>query len=166
MPLHKDLTGSELHEPKGADTAASNTTYFSDGAASGTWRKITEADLDSTSIQSPNTVYLTAVIPDVSTASSVLIPVIDGLTFVSARLTLGGAITVANASVSFTRNDSSSFGSAVTITQSGSAEGTSFSFTPTVNQDISDLGYVKIATDGGSTGTIPLFITLKFTRTL
>lgn len=166
MPLHSDLTGSELHEPKGADAASSNTAYFSNGSGSGSWRKITSSDLDSTSIQNPNTVYLTAVIPDVSTASSVLIPVIDSLTLESARLVLGGAITSANASVSFTRNDSSSLGSSVTITQSGSAEGIGFTFTSTVNQDIPINGYVKVTTDGGSTNTVPLYITLKFIRKL
>lgn len=34
---HATLTGSELHEPKGADTAAVNTVYVSDGAGSGSW---------------------------------------------------------------------------------------------------------------------------------
>lgn len=165
MPLHKDLTGSELHEPKGVASASSNTAYFADGSGSGSWRKITTSDIDSTSMQNPNTVYMTAVIPDVSMASSVLIPVIDKMTIQSAELTLGGAITSANSSVTFVRNDGSSLGSAVTVAQSGSAEGTSFSFTATTNQVISALGYVKITTDGGSTNTVPLYITVKFTRT-
>lgn len=37
MPEHSTLTGSSLHEPKGADTAAVNTVYVSDGAGSGSW---------------------------------------------------------------------------------------------------------------------------------
>lgn len=46
MPAHADLTGSDLHEPKGADTASANTAYVSDGAGSGTWKKLTETSLN------------------------------------------------------------------------------------------------------------------------
>lgn len=164
MPLHRDLTGSDLHEPKGADTASANTAYFADGSGSGSWRKITASDIDS-SVQNPNTVYMNAVIPDVSTASFVLVPVLDGMSIESAKLTLGGAIATSNASVLFTRNDGASLGSAVTITHSGSAEGTTFTFTASTNQAISSSGYVKITTDGGSDNSVPLYITLKFIRT-
>jgi hypothetical protein len=34
---HSSLTGSEIHEPKGADTAADGDVYVSDGAGSGSW---------------------------------------------------------------------------------------------------------------------------------
>lgn len=34
---HNQLTGADLHEPKGASTAAINTVYVSDGAGSGSW---------------------------------------------------------------------------------------------------------------------------------
>ena len=37
---HASLTGSELHEPKGADTAALGTVYVADGAGSGSWNSI------------------------------------------------------------------------------------------------------------------------------
>ncbi len=32
MPLHKDLTGADLHEPKGASTASANTVLKADGS--------------------------------------------------------------------------------------------------------------------------------------
>lgn len=35
--VHKNLTGSDLHEPKGADTATAGKVYVSDGAGSGVW---------------------------------------------------------------------------------------------------------------------------------
>lgn len=35
--VHKSLTGADLHEPKGADTALANQVYVSDGAGSGSW---------------------------------------------------------------------------------------------------------------------------------
>lgn len=37
MAYHKDLTGVDLHEPKGADAAATGSVYVSDGAGSGAW---------------------------------------------------------------------------------------------------------------------------------
>lgn len=165
MALHHELTGADLHEPKGVESASANTVYAADGAGSGTWKKVNVSMIDTSSIQSPNNIYLHAVLPDVSTPSSILVPVPAACTFENAVLTLGNAITVANASVSFARNDAASFGSAVTITQSGSAEGTTFTFTSTINKSIAANGYVKITSDGGSTTTAPLYITLRFLRT-
>jgi|SRR5688572_12547153 len=37
---HASLTGTELHEPKGADTAALGTVYVANGAGSGSWSSI------------------------------------------------------------------------------------------------------------------------------
>lgn len=42
------MTGANLHEPKGADTAAANKVYVSDGAGSGTWQKVEESQIGST----------------------------------------------------------------------------------------------------------------------
>jgi len=35
--IHKNLTGADLHEPKGADTALAGRVYVSNGAGSGSW---------------------------------------------------------------------------------------------------------------------------------
>lgn len=40
---HSTLTGADLHEPKGADTAAASLVYVSDGAGSGSWVDATNA---------------------------------------------------------------------------------------------------------------------------
>lgn len=37
---HRNLPDSELHEPKGASTAVSNTVYVADGSASGVWKRL------------------------------------------------------------------------------------------------------------------------------
>lgn len=37
---HSTLTGAELHEPKGADSAATGTVYVANGAGSGSWQAI------------------------------------------------------------------------------------------------------------------------------
>lgn len=162
---HADLTDPELHEPKGASSATANKVYVANGSGSGTWKKITTSELDTSSIIGSNEVFLTAVIDDVSTASSVLISIPFSCSFTSAQVTLGGTITVANSSLSFTRNDAASFGTALTITYSGSVEGSVFTFTPSINTSIASGGYIKITTDGASTTTQPLYITIKLTRT-
>lgn len=41
MSLHKDLTGADLHEPKGVSAATSGQVYMADGAGSGSWTTLT-----------------------------------------------------------------------------------------------------------------------------
>lgn len=45
---HSALTGSNLHEPKGASTATVSTVYVSDGVGSGAWSTLDVASLAST----------------------------------------------------------------------------------------------------------------------
>ncbi len=45
MREHAILTGSSLHEPKGAATAVSGQVYIADGLGSGTWTSISFTDL-------------------------------------------------------------------------------------------------------------------------
>lgn len=45
---HKNLTGSDLHEPKGVDVATANKVYVSDGAGSGVWQKVDRNQLEKT----------------------------------------------------------------------------------------------------------------------
>ena len=40
MPEHKNLTGTDLHEPKGVASASENQIYVADGAGSGAWTYI------------------------------------------------------------------------------------------------------------------------------
>lgn len=43
MAEHNTLTGSQLHEPKGVDTAALDTVYVANGTGSGAWQNISTA---------------------------------------------------------------------------------------------------------------------------
>lgn len=47
MVEHVDATDPEIHEPKGASTAAINTGYVANGGGSGTWAKPKVVNLDS-----------------------------------------------------------------------------------------------------------------------
>lgn len=44
MPAHRDLTGSDLHEPKGAANAPAGTVYTANGSGSGSWQPIVIPD--------------------------------------------------------------------------------------------------------------------------
>lgn len=54
MPAHRDLTGADLHEPKGASGASANTVYVSNGAGSGAWNKIGINQIDTASLKNAN----------------------------------------------------------------------------------------------------------------
>ena len=43
---HRDLTGNMLHEPKGADTADTDTTIVADGVGGTVWKKLEISQLD------------------------------------------------------------------------------------------------------------------------
>lgn len=66
---HAALTGAELHEPKGADTAAADKVYISNGAGSGAWSAATYALMPSGSI-----VTFANAVTNSSVTSSTLIP--------------------------------------------------------------------------------------------
>jgi hypothetical protein len=62
---HRDLTGDQLHEPKGADAAADGTAYIADGTGSGEWVDPTAT------VYNKNVYSLTSLMTDVGTAGSV-----------------------------------------------------------------------------------------------
>lgn len=180
MANHANLTGTDLHEPKGAAAAASGTVYVSDGAGSGSWTslaasKVTVADADGnfagTDVETvltelnDKTLLLFGVFADVSNPSTILIPIGFSCTVLSIDFILGGAITVANSILTVTRSDGAAMGSQ-TITFSGSTEGTAFTFTPSGNAAFTynTHRYVKIVSDGGSTTTQPLYVVVKIRR--
>lgn len=164
MALHKDLTGVDLHEPKGQAAASLNTVYVADGLGSGVHKKIPLVSLDLTTMESPNTYYLSGVLPDVSTSSLLLIPVIDQSTLISARCTLNSNITVADSTLTFLRQDGASLGTPLVIPFAGSALGVGYSFAASTNTTIAASGWVIIQTDGLSTTAAALSVTLKLVR--
>lgn len=148
MPEHVDIADGERHEPKGASTATVGQVYVSDGAASGSWEDFAyDAH---------------AVIADVSTASFVLIPLLNDVVVTQIKYVLGGAITLADSTITVTRGGGSAMGTQV-IAFTASAEGTTFTQTPSGNNSITAAThhYIKIATDGASTTAAPLYITAR-----
>lgn len=176
---HVDITDPQIHEPKGASTASAGTVYVSDGTGSGAWQVLAlsslnwpavqaeiQTDLTSGDLEVVGDLYLTAVIEDISTAGSVIIPVPDSCTVVGASVVLGGPITVADAVISFKNSAGAGMGTSVTVPFSSSGKGDQYSFTATGNNVLVGPTWIEVETDGGSTDAQPLFITVKLRKQL
>lgn len=150
MVEHVSITDPNIHEPKGAAAASAGQVYKADGQGSGEFTS------------NINKFLVSAVIEDISTASSVFVSVPFSCTLNNIKSVLSGAIATSDAAITFTKNGSDSMGSGITVTQSGSAEGDVDTFDPTSNNTLVANDYVKITTDGASTNTVPLYLTLTF----
>lgn len=172
---HSAITDPHVHEPKGASTAANNTVYVADGVGSGTWQIVgvdqidydefhtaIQQGLDDGDLEVTGHYTVTAVIDDISTAGSVIIPVISDSTVTRASVVLGGAITDADASITFSNSVGASMGSPVTVAFSSSAKGDQYGFTATGNNTLIGPSWIEVATNGASTGTQSLYITVEF----
>lgn len=180
MSLHKDLTGADLHEPKGITGASSPAVYIANGSGSGTWRKVAASEVtlldagdrfiatnvEDALIENFKSIFtIDGRFTDVSTPSTILFPIPVSCTVVSIEMVLGGNITAADDVISVSRSDGASLGTQ-TITQAGSTEGTSFSFVPTGNAVLTypTHRYLKLVTDGASGTAQPLYVTVYLTR--
>lgn len=146
---HKNITEANLHEPKGASTAAVNTVYVSDGAGSGAWA------------QAPYYYSLSQQLADVSTASSTYFVIPTGGIIDSIRTVLHGAITVADAALTFFINGVPITSSGITVAYSGSAAGDRDSSSPSAARTVVAGDLVTATTDGGSTTTMPITIVIR-----
>lgn len=149
MAHHKDLTGGDLHEPKGIATATSGTVYVADGSGSGAW-----------TARSGNVYAITRTFDDVSTASDMYIGIPANGTISYIIGVLDAAITVANASVTFSIGGVAVDSSTLTVTQSGSAAGSSFTSTPSGHNTVVKGNVLKISTDGASTTVAKFTVTV------
>jgi hypothetical protein len=164
MPLHKDLTGADLHEPKGVASASVDTVYVANGSGSGTWQKIASSQINNTSIKNINKEVATFVMENVGDPSIILLPFPEAGSVTKVTVLLHGALSGADGLLTFTKNGGATLGT-LTLTHTGSAEGTLFTFTPVSNQDVTAGGYLKIANNGASTGAVNATVFIEFTRT-
>lgn len=149
MAAHKDLTGADLHEPKGASSASAGQVYVADGSGSGAWTDMPSAQ-----------VALTRVIADISTAGDVYVVSPVAGTISKILGVLEGAIATADAVVSFHIGAVSIDSSDITVANSGSAAGDEYDVTPSGHNTVVAGSVIKITTDGASTNTVPFTVTV------
>lgn len=156
MAQHKDLTGADLHEPKGISGASADTVYVADGAGSGEWSNIYSG------INNLNSYELNGVIADVSTADSAFyIRVVRDSTLTTIRAVQSGAITGTDAVVSLYR-DGVLLGQSLTIPTAGSGDGVKLTLSLSPTYDFTEGQVLKIVTDGASTDASALYFTAIF----
>lgn len=112
-----------------------------------------------------NKIFVTGEIADVSTASSVRIPIVDDMEgeVVNVTTVLGGAIGTADADVTVSKNNSSM--GVITIATASSAEGDIDTLNPTsANRFLVAGDWLELTTDGASTNTVPVGFTVTIKR--
>jgi len=161
-PSHADLTGADLHEPKGADSAAADTLYAANGTGSGAWRKVTSASIDTSSIKNINKFFLTSSLANISSASSIYVPVPVDATLTKVTTVLQGVIATANATLTVANYALSTIGT-ITVAYSGSAAGDVDTLNAVSNNTFLAGTWVKITTNAASTNAVEVKIVLEFT---
>jgi len=111
-----------------------------------------------------NDYFLTAEIEDISTASSTFVAVPDGGKIIKIITALQGAISGANAGLSFEIGGTAVTGGGITVAHSGSAAGTVDSSVPTALNRVEEDGTIEILTDGASTGAKKCLVTFVIRR--
>jgi len=153
---HRLLTGASLHEPKGVETATSGQVYVADGLGSGSWQSRESGNL------LINRLWITGTLTDVSEATSFYYVVPTKATLSYVRFVLAGAITTANSTVTIYKNNIAQTPTIV-IPFTGSGPGVSGNaiISPAIEFNEGDV--IRVSSDGGSTGSQPLTMSLSFT---
>lgn len=151
---HSALTGAQLHEPKGAATAAGGTVYTADGAGSGTWKSPTSV------INNLNKFSVETTLTDVGTASSVYLNSPNKATLTRLNVILYGTIdadTVLSIYI-----DGVLFSQSLTLVAAGSSAGQKQSLTITTANTVPAGGIVTVTSNGATTTITRADIQLEF----
>lgn len=154
MPLHKDLTGAEVHEPKDIDIASAGDVYMADGSGSGSWEPAYQG------ILAINQYWLNAEMQDISAASNRVyfyVPVTSEIVSLSAIL--NGAITTANATLSIYVNGVL-FADDLDVPFAGSTAGSVASVNVITANTVNAGSVIEVRSDGASDTTQKAYITL------
>jgi hypothetical protein len=111
-----------------------------------------------------NDYFITAEIEDISTASSTFVAIPDGGKVVKILTALQGAISGADAAITFEIGGTAMTNSAITVANSGSAAGDVDTSEPSAANRVEEGGSIEMITDGGSTGTAKLLVTFVIRR--
>lgn len=167
MAAHASLTGADLHESKGYDTATVGQVRVANGSGGATMKKITTAELDST-IFGTNQFEVTLHIQDASSATAALN---SGYVVMPYACTVTQVYSVAYAAIATTDNiltvanhAGSSMGT-ITVAFSGSAIGDVDSLTPASNNTFTAGQKLSVISNSGSATVCPMTITIICTRT-
>ena len=146
---HSSLSDPQLHEPKGISTATAGSVYRANGSGSGTWAGEEFA--------------YTTFIDDVSTASTIYIPMHRSCEVIQVVTCLEGPITGADATLTVRNALNNSMGT-ITIAHTSSAIGDIDTLAPVSNNTVNENEYISIETDGASTDAQKVWVTVHVRR--
>lgn len=143
---HSQLTGAQLHEPKGVATATAGTVYIADGSGSGSWQT------PNTSIVQPNSRLLQTSFTDITNPSSVYFYIPHNCSLVALTVITYAPVTGGD-DVLRTYVNGTSRPETSTVTAAGSAAGVASTMSYSGTTLVSAGSIVRIDSDGGSTNT-------------
>ena len=146
---HSSLTGADLHEPKGVETANSEDVYVADGSGSGSWKG--------------QTLLLSKKLTDISGSFDRYIPLHVACTVVQITTALSAAISGSDLVLTFKNAAAASMGT-VTVTQSGSAAGDIDTLTPSSNNTFAVNTAIEIEGNGGPSSHVDLDVAILLER--
>ena len=161
---HKDLTGAELHEPKGVAAAGSGTVYEADGSGSGSWVDPLR------NLNNKNLLVATSQITDISTPSDYcIIPApSQACKVVNVAVTVmnntTGSPSVLSAEI-ISAGQPIGAGVATDLSLScpaGSGVHATFTGAVTSNNSLTSSQAVLVKTDGGSAGVSVAHVVVTF----
>ncbi len=103
-------------------------------------------------------IVVQAYLADISTAGSAFVAAPDKGKVVRIQTIIDGALATADAALTFEINGTAITGSAITVTQSGSAAGDVDSSVPTALSSVEIDDQIEVITDGASTNTVPVMV--------
>lgn len=160
MTIHSAMTGSQLHENKGVETANADEVATADGSGNTVWKKLTTDNFSST-IGGLGKGIISAYLADISTAQKLYIPVKDDIEVTDVVICVSAPITVANATITV-KDSSGATMVAIPVDYTTAAAGDVDSNAVTVNNAVTGGDFFTVETDGGSTSTSPMNITIYF----
>tara|TARA_R110000772_G_scaffold12368_4_gene37827 strand:+ start:1393 stop:1863 length:471 start_codon:yes stop_codon:yes gene_type:complete len=151
---HSSLTDPYLHEPKGVASASVGKVYVANGSGSGTW----------TAKESLVELSLEGYIENISTATTVYVPIPFAGTVMKVVTVLEAAIGSSDATITVKNAAAASMGT-ITVAQSGSAAGDVDTLSPSSNNTVAADSFITITTDGASVNSASLRFVVIVDRT-
>lgn len=158
---HSALTGSALHETKGASSAAANTVHKADGAGNTSWGKVAVANIDASSVKQVNKKEFTYTIDTINTSASYYLVIPYAGVISKAWSVIDGAITGSDTTLTLEIANVAVTNGVITITQSGSAAGDVDSCTPTAANTLTAGQALEIVCNGGASNDIRCTLTIE-----
>ena len=111
-----------------------------------------------------NDYFLTSKITNISASGSTFVPVPDRGKVIKIITSIKNAISSANAALTWEIGGTAMTGSAITVTQSGSAAGDVDTSEPTAANDVAEGGTIEMISDGGSSTACECVVTFVIRR--